>query len=358
VLNSAAVWAHYPIYDYPQIATDGAGTWVAVWGGGLGAGPIQGHIDILIARSTDGGATWTAPVALNSNARGYGTNYAPAIATGGAGTWVVVWQSEDSLGGTIGMDWDILVATGWGPDSDGDGLSDGAEVNVYGSDPLDPDTDGDGIGDGAEVNVYGTDPDDPDTDGDGLADGAEVNLHGTDPDDPDTDGDGLGDGDEVVSFGTDPLAGDDAIEIDIRPRNESNRIDLFSRGVTPVAVLGSDTFDVADVDVTTLAFGPEGAPPAHEKGLHRGHEKGGHRKDVNDDGFTDRIFRFRTHETGIALGDTAACLTLETLDGTPLAGCDDVLTIPACGIGFELALLLPPLMWLRERRRRTREGFG
>ena len=38
-------------------------------------------------------------------------------------------------------------------DSDDDGVSDGDEVNTYGSDPLDSDTDDGGIDDGAEVLI-------------------------------------------------------------------------------------------------------------------------------------------------------------------------------------------------------------
>ena len=47
----------------------------------------------------------------------------------------------------------------------------------------------------------------PDTDGDGLSDGQEVFIYGTDPTNPDTDGDGRDDRDELLT-GTDPLTPD------------------------------------------------------------------------------------------------------------------------------------------------------
>jgi hypothetical protein len=64
-------------------------------------------------------------------------------------------------------------------DTDGDGLSDDDETNIYGTNPNNPDTDDDGLTDGDEVHTYLTNPTNWDHDGDRLPDGYEVaNLTG------------------------------------------------------------------------------------------------------------------------------------------------------------------------------------
>jgi N-acetylneuraminic acid mutarotase len=78
-------------------------------------------------------------------------------------------------------------------DTDGDGLSDGAEVNNHQTNPMLDDSDSDGLTDGAELNTHGSNPKLADTDGDGLSDFAEVITHGTNPSVKDSDADGFDD---------------------------------------------------------------------------------------------------------------------------------------------------------------------
>ncbi len=88
-------------------------------------------------------------------------------------------------------------------DSDGDGLTDLAEVRRYKTNRNNADTDGDGLSDGAEIKRHRTDPLRFDTDGDLLGDGEEALYLKLSPKHPDSDGDGYADG-FAVTRGTDP----------------------------------------------------------------------------------------------------------------------------------------------------------
>jgi hypothetical protein len=111
-----------------------------------------------------------------------------------------------------------------------------------------------------------------------------------------------------------------SVDIDIKPGSDPNSINPSLEGDLPVAILGTDIFYVEDVDVTTLAFGPVGAPFDHSHGPHF--------EDLNGDGLTDLMSHFRIEETGIAFGNLMACLNGETLDGTLFSGCDAIRTVP------------------------------
>ncbi|MGD8617536.1 MAG: hypothetical protein PVI91_18060, partial [Gammaproteobacteria bacterium] len=112
------------------------------------------------------------------------------------------------------------------------------------------------------------------------------------------------------------------IEIDIKPGSTTNPVNPVSRGVVPVAILGSESFDVTEVDVTTLAFGPDGALPWHHLNKAPGYRN--HLEDANEDNRTDLIAHFPTQEAGLAPGYIEACLVGETLDGIPFTACDVV----------------------------------
>jgi hypothetical protein len=94
----------------PCLATDGAGNWAAVWTSAEDISGSGADFDIFLARSADNGVSWTLPALLNTNGtKDSNADFAPHIATDGAGNWVAVWQSSEDLSGA-GTDRDIFVA--------------------------------------------------------------------------------------------------------------------------------------------------------------------------------------------------------------------------------------------------------
>jgi hypothetical protein len=125
------------------------------------------------------------------------------------------------------------------------------------SEPVATDTDGDGISDDYEINVYATDPGLWDTDGDGLSDGDELLTTGSDPFVWDTDGDGLSDGDEGAA-GTDPL--------------DSASFPGGTDGpVSDVSSVDGDTDRLADVDEAAVGTDPT-TPDTDGDGYYDGDE--------------------------------------------------------------------------------------
>jgi hypothetical protein len=134
---------------------------------------------------------------------------------------------------------------------------------------------------------------------------------------------------DSVSVVTDPFDWTISVAIDIRPNSDVNRINQSGRGLISVALLGSDELDVADVDPTTLRFGPGQASPVHE--LTDSATLAEHIEDVNSDGFADLVSHYEIQQTGLSLDDTESCLRGRLLNERPFEGCDSVLVFSRRG---------------------------
>jgi hypothetical protein len=122
------------------------------------------------------------------------------------------------------------------------------------------------------------------------------------------------------------------IPFDIKPGSDPNSVNLKSKGVLPLAILSTDSFDVRDVDIDTLLFGD---PLLLENGgtalspLRYAFE------DVSDDGLIDLSLKFSipalVDYDALGPDSIAGLLTGELWDGTRLEGADSIRIVPSKG---------------------------
>lgn len=112
----------------------------------------------------------------------------------------------------------------------------------------------------------------------------------------------------------------DKVGIDIKPGSDPNSVNTKSKGNIPVALLGSETFDVSRVDFNTAIF--DHAPVDMV---------GKNLEDVNGDGYPDLVFHFKIQSLWLVSTqpvifpeNTEACLEGSTNVGTRFKGCDSV----------------------------------
>lgn len=113
------------------------------------------------------------------------------------------------------------------------------------------------------------------------------------------------------------------VAIDIKPGSEPNSINNNGNGVIPVAILGSQYFDVTEIDADSIAL--EGMAI---KAVGKSNKLIYHYRDVNRDAISDLVVHIENVGGTFSVGDTSATLTGNLLDGTPIEGQDSIRIVP------------------------------
>ena len=128
------------------------------------------------------------------------------------------------------------------------------------------------------------------------------------------------------------------VAVDIKPRSCPNPLNVKSRGVTPVAILGTADFNVRDIDPATIQL--EGVSPLRWKvrDVATPYDVDTMQGDCLDctkkgpDGYPDLTLKFKTQDIVTAIGSVSngdfldLTITGALFDGTPIVG-DDVVRI-------------------------------
>lgn len=108
------------------------------------------------------------------------------------------------------------------------------------------------------------------------------------------------------------------IVVDIQPGTYPNDILLGRKGLQPVGIMGTPTFDASTIDPLTCTCA---GADVHIK---KNGTLQASIKDLNEDGIDDLIFQVETKELQLDIGDTEATVMCDTYDGIKLEGSDSV----------------------------------
>jgi Leucine-rich repeat (LRR) protein len=114
------------------------------------------------------------------------------------------------------------------------------------------------------------------------------------------------------------------VEIDIKPGSQPNTINLGSRGLIPVAILSSESFDATTVDAGTVSLSGAGVAVRGKGDRWMAHEE-----DVNGDGLIDLVVHIVTENLNPDdFQEGYAVLTGQTYDGYDINGKDQIVIVP------------------------------
>jgi len=126
---------------------------------------------------------------------------------------------------------------------------------------------------------------------------------------------------ELVPVGNKTLT----VAVDIKPGSDKNPVNVKSKGVLPVTILGSADLDVESIDVDSLLLA--GVPPIRYS---IGDVESVDDQTLTPDGFKDLKLKFRTVDIVQAIGEVsdgevgALELTGNLSDGTVITGTDQI----------------------------------
>jgi hypothetical protein len=113
------------------------------------------------------------------------------------------------------------------------------------------------------------------------------------------------------------------VSIDIKPGDETNRINLNEHGVIPVAILDSADLDVNEINPSSLSL-----QGLSLKMVGKTNRLLTHFEDIDGDGYTDLIAQFEDSDGWAGSGDGYATITGSLYDGTPIEGIEIICIVP------------------------------